>query len=217
MGMSFMEKQMSSILDERMMRIISEYREWCDATPREIKHLEAYVNGRAEMGKKVFHIAKLKTIGDEELCELLLSSMPNLKAGPCRTMHRAIRDNREKFIRAVEHLNTIDEARRFVAIEDFLNGKFKIKGLGKAFWGEVIRCKFPSIALVNGKTERFFDALGIRLGVTTGERCENATFCHSRWSSLWAERTGSPKLSLLEMSHLEHFALKESGSFHDHP
>ena len=207
MGVSFIERQMNDVLDEKVMRVVSEYLDWCDATPREIKYLEAYCNGRDEMNKKVFQVAKLNTIGNRELCEFLVRSMPNLKGGPCRAMYPAIRENREKFIRAIEHLNTIDEERRFVAIEDFLRGVFKIKGLAEAFWSEVIRCKFPSIALVNKKTKRFFDNLGVLLGVTEGERCENATYRHFRWSSLWAKRTGRPKLALLEMSHLEHFAL----------
>ena len=88
------------------------------------------------------------------------------------------------------------------------NDKYKIKGVGRTFWSELVRCKFKDVPLLNDKTEEFFGSIGLCPGFSSEEKLKSIAYCYKRWAKIYKEQTDK-KISLLKLSHIEHFATRE--------
>ena len=117
--------------------------------------------------------------------------------------NKKVLEIREGFTNAVKHLSNMQEKDRYQAHNDFVgDGKFAVKHLKEAFWSEMIRNKFPDVPLLNSKTERFFDAIGVYIGDTYEEKLINVSNFYKRFST--------QDMTLEMLSHLEHFVIAKN-------
>ena len=204
-----MEEQMSKPLDDSMMKMIRVYRKWLESSD------SSDVQDQAEAAKWVrknfFNNNELKNIGMfkyRSLVKGIPEHLTNLKGGACRTLYTHIfkSENKKKFIRCIELINETPAEDCFGLIYTLTTEpKYKIKGVGQSFWSEMLRCKFPdTMPLVNSKTIDFFQALDLYIDIEPEEQHRNVYYCYSRWAEVYPEN-----ISLLELSHIEHFALSE--------
>ena len=208
---SFIGQQMNGELDHKMITLIGSYKDWLKYNDREREYLQQYTSGMMHVKDTISDNSLIEQLLVRENSELFVKNikdwLPNLKGLTSFHFNRAIVENRVMFVESLKHLSKISEADRFEAIEDFIgSGQWRISGLGRAFWSEIIRCKFPDVPLVNAKTEDFFMAIGIQTGVKPEDKCKNIAYCYERWNEEWNKKTGQEELSLLQLSHLEHYA-----------
>lgn len=205
-----MEEQMSKPLDDLMTKMISLYREWLKTSGG------TYVQDQTEAAKWVcknfFNSSELKNMGMlkyRKLIKEIPEHLTNLKGGACRTLYTNIfkSENKRKFVRCIELINKTPAENCFGLIKTLTTeDKYKIKGVGQSFWSEMLRCKFPDkMPLVNSRTIDFFQALDLYIGIEPEDQHKNVCYCYSRWIKMYPE-----KISLLELSHIEYFALNEN-------
>jgi len=203
-----MEEQMSKELDDKMMALIDVYKKWL------VNSDNQYVSNQEDAAKwvkqEIFDNKSLSGLGFikyKELIREIPSHLTNLKDGACRTLYKnsLSGDGKRRFLRAIKLINNTKPEDCFKTMEILVSDEdYRIKGLGQSFWSELLRCKFPNMPLVNSKTVRFFQLLELYIGVNPMEQHENVYYCYSRWGSLYGG-----KVSMLELSHMEHFALAE--------
>lgn len=217
-GTTFISQQMSDSLDDKILGLMKSYLEWADNTDTEVKYQKNYKIGWEKIRENIFDLEKLRGFSDDEYEYLVKTQLrawiPNINSGPVLIhLYGGLLDHRKEFEDAIEHLNETDRNERFRIIEDFINsdGKWKIPGIGRAFWSEIVRCKFPDVPLINGKTDDFFMAINIQTGQTPEDKGQNIAYCYNRWIKKWNKSHGGKQISLLKMSHMEHFAKMVEG------
>lgn len=218
-GDSFIGQQMSDELDRKMVALISSYADWLNNNDKEKEYLEKYIFGIQRVHETVLDNNLVTQLLRRENSEIFVKDikdwLPNLKGLTSFHFNRAIVENRVTFVDSLKHLNKVNESDRFKVIEDFVDdGKWRVSGLGRAFWSEIIRCKFPDVPLINAKTDDLFMAIGVQTGTKPEDKCKNIAYCYKRWNERWSEQTGDKELSLLQLSHMEHYikATKEGNS-----
>lgn len=210
----FMAEQMTRDLDDRIEVMINLYERWLADNEKESQYCADYLKGMQWARENLLDEVKLKSLTDKEY-EALIRETPkhllNLKYGFgtislfSTLKPKLLHNSRKLFINAIHHLNTIPKKERFKVLQDLTSKpEYSIRGMKKAFWTEVIRCKYPDVPLFNEKTADFFTALGLYIGITFEEKIRNISYCYSRW-----QHFHKGEISMFELSHLEHFA-KES-------
>ena len=202
---------MSDKLDQKMTTLISSYADWLNANDKERDYFEKYTFGMQRVRETVLDdnlsMQLLRRENSEKFVKDVKEWLPNLKGLTSFHFNSAIVENRTIFVESLKHLIKANESERFKIIEDFVgDGKWRVGGLSRAFWPEIIRCKFPDVPLVNAKTDDFFMAIGIQTGTNPEDKCKNIAYCYKRWNEKWGEQTGNKKLSMLQLSHMEHYA-----------
>ncbi len=212
-----MSEQMDNYLDDKIINMIIPYKQWLTTNVEQVHYMGKYEDGIEWAKSKLLNIAHLKSITDKDFLTLLETArikLPNLSiGGGGRTLTKYVKNNlhesKKRFISCISFLNSITETQAFSAINELLhNPSYAIKGIKRAFWAELIRCRFPEIPLVNNKTNDFFIALGINIGFTPEEQLINVYYCYNRWQELY-RTIQKDEISIFELSHMEHFA-KES-------
>ena len=204
-----MEEQMTTLLDNKMDKLITIYKQWLDNSDND------YIVGQNEavkwVRKNFFNNPDLEKIGMltyRSLIKEIPKHLTNLKEGACRTLykHSLTGDSRKRFIKCIKYINSVPEEKRFEIVRILTtNENLRIKGVGQSFWSEMVRCKFPDeIPLVNSKTINFFSILGLYVGVSAEEQHKNVYYCYKRWGSFY-----EGDISMLELSHMEHYALTD--------
>lgn len=203
-----MEEQMSKELDDKMLTLIKIYKDWLTSSDNQ------YIKSQEEAGKwvmrEIFNNSSLSGLGIikyRTLIREIPSHLTNLKDGACRTLYKnsLSGDGRKRFLRAIKLINNTKPEDCFNTMEMLVSDEnYRIKGLGQSFWSELLRCKFPNMPLVNSKTARFFQLLELYIGVNPMEQHENVYYCYNRWRSFYPG-----DVSMLELSHMEHFALAD--------
>lgn len=211
---SLMEEQMNSKLDNHMLKMIDVYKAWLESSD------DSYIKSQKEAAKwvrnNIFNNKNLSKLGIRNYRNLIKeipSHLTNLKDGACRTLykHSLSGESKKKFIRSIELINKTPPEECFGLVHILTTDeKYKIKGVGQSFWSEMLRCKFPNMSLVNTKTIDFFQMLGLYVGIGAEEQHKNVCYCYSRWAEMYGNR-----ITMLELSHMEHFALatEEGRSF----
>ncbi|MBQ9018475.1 type I restriction enzyme HsdR N-terminal domain-containing protein [Candidatus Saccharibacteria bacterium] len=204
-----MEEQMSKPLDDLMMKMTNVYRGWLKSS--DSTYIQDQIEAAKWVRKNFFDNSELKIISMlkyRSLVREIPEHLTNLKGGACRTLYTNIfkSENKKKFIRCIELANNTLVEDCFSLIHTLTtNDKYKIKGVGQSFWSEMLRCKFPdTMPLVNSKTIDFFQALDLYVGVEPEEQHRSVYYCYSRWAEMYPR-----DISLLELSHIEQFALSE--------
>ena len=199
----FIAEQMSEELDKKITEMSQLYKQWVSENQKEIDFIE---NRNAEVKwiqENVLNVSKLKKLSNREYCDLIHeipNHLTNLKMGANRTLYANIDGNKEKFVRAIEYLCNAEEEQKISVIKELLeNESFRIKGMARSFWSEIVRCRFTDIPLVNVKTEDFFNSIGLQIGFSPEEQVENVYYCYKRWGKLCKNMT------INDFSHMEHF------------
>lgn len=217
-GDSFIGQQMSDELDQKIVTLISSYADWLSNNDKEKEYLEKYTFGMQRVRETVLDNNLVTQLLRRESSETFVKDikdwLPNLKGLTSFHFNSAIVENRAIFVESLKHLIKANKSDRFKIIEDFVgDGRWRVSGLGRAFWSEIIRCKFPDVPLVNAKTDDFFMAIGIQTGTNPEDKCQNIAYCYKRWNEKWNEKSNDKKLSMLQLSHMEHYAkTNEEGS-----
>ena len=198
-------------LDEKMEQLIGLYEKWLEETESEAEYSAAYKSGISWTKKNILDEDKLKSVSDKEYEELIRdipNHLINLRYGfsalkICSTLQPGLlHDSHKAFNKAIRYLNSAPKENRYDIIQDLVcNPDYKIKGMGTAFWSEIIRCKYADVPLVNGKTTDFFLALGLNIGISPKDITRNVGYCYGRWKNFHEK-----KISIFELSHMEHFA-----------
>lgn len=204
MAQQFVAEQMSEDLDRKILEMSILYKEWVSTNPKE----ENFINDRQKaiewVEDNVLNLQKIRKMTDadfEKLMHEIPNYLTNLKFGANRTLYTHLNGRKDNFVRAIEHLCEATSEEKFIVIKDLLEDEaYKIKGVARSFWSEVIRCRFKDIPLVNAKTENFFNSIGIQIGFTEEEKVESVYYCYNRWGKLCKNMTVN------DFSHMEHFA-----------
>ena len=214
--------QMNKERDEKIQRMIAKYIKWINDNPKEYEAAFSFKKERKWIRNNIFDTEKLRTLPDDEYSQLMheipkhtlaingyammmLYGEKNGKPLP----EMGIIGDRKKFIKCIEYLNSIPRKDAREALKNFTtNGsEYKILGVGKMFWSEMIRCKFDNIPLQNNKTNKFFRAIGIELGFSPEQKSQSIVYCYNRWLSEWNKDKNHLQLDSSVLSHMEHFAL----------
>ena len=184
------------------------YQNWLKNNAEEEAYLKHYKEGFEWVKENVFTIPEQKRFTNQEYIQIIHEipeHLTNIKSGASRTLYKSIDSSRNTFRNAIVLINTTHRPHRYNILQELLtNTKYKIKGMSKSFWSEIIRCKFDDVPLVNSKTEDFFIALGLNIGVEAADQVKNVSYCYNRWRELYKNSGG--EIELLELSHMEHFA-----------
>lgn len=203
-----MAEQMSEKLDDRILKMIPIYQKWLNDNVQERDYLKNYREGFDWVKKNVFTIPEQKRFTNQEYNQIIHEipeHLTNIKSGASRTLYKSIDSSRSTFRNAIVLINSTHKPGRYDVLQKLLTDpKYSIKGMSKSFWSEIIRCKFDDVPLVNSKTEDFFIALGLNIGVEAADQVKNVSYCYSRWRELYEKAGG--EIELLELSHMEHFA-----------
>lgn len=201
-----MEEQMDKQLDKKVMSLIEIYQEWLKTSGDD--YIERQEAAAKWVRANVFDNTDLNTLGIVDYRRLIReipTHLTNLKEGACRTLYKNSlnSEGKRKFLRAINFINKANQKDCFEIMNKLTTDeKYRIKGLGQSFWSEMLRCKFPNMPLVNSKTVSFFQKLELYIGINPTEQHESVYYCYSRWIELYKKN-----VSMLELSHMEHFAL----------
>lgn len=201
-----MGEQMSRELDDKMIPLIKVYQKWLESSGDD--YIKRQEEAARWVRKEIFNNQSLNTLGMlkyRSLIKEIPSHLTNLKEGACRTLYKnsLSGEGKRRFLRAINLINKTAPEDCFEIMDKLTSDeRYRIKGLGQSFWSEMLRCKFPNMPLVNSKTVNFFQKLGLYVGINPKEQHENVYYCYSRWIKLYDNN-----VSMLELSHMEHFAL----------
>jgi len=109
---------------------------------------------------------------------------------------------RSEFEVAVSHLSDMSQAVRFCALGSFTGGAHTVHNLGRGFWSEMIRIRFPDVPLYNDKTQTFFDKIEVYIGETYEEKLMNISRFYKRFEC--------PDMDFDKLSYLEHFVVAKN-------
>ena len=197
--------------DEKIRQLIDLYSLWLsedkNRNKKEYQYLQSLKENRAWIAENILN-TDLRSLSNDDFLQRfreLSLRLPNLT----RYLRMWNKDDKEVlsirqgFENAISHLTGLPKSHRYNALDDFTrNSQFAVKHLKNAFWSEMIRIKFKDVPLLNNKTERFFDAIGVYIGDTYEEKLKNVSNFYSRFSG--------PNMDLDMLSHLEHFALAKN-------
>lgn len=201
-----MGEQMSRELDNKMIPLIKVYQKWLESSGDD--YIKRQEEAARWVRKEIFNNQSLNTLGMlkyRSLIKEIPSHLTNLKEGACRTLYKnsLSGEGKRRFLRAINLINKTAPEDCFEIMDKLTSDeRYRIKGLGQSFWSEMLRCKFPNMPLVNSKTVNFFQKIGLYVGVNSKEQHENVYYCYSRWIKMYGNN-----VSMLELSHMEHFAL----------
>ena len=155
-------------LDAKIHELLDLYIVWLNkdfnGNNREYQYISKMTSNREWIIKEIINF-NIDTLSNNEFIHRfreLSVRIPNLTRylGMWNKDDKTVLEIRENFTKAVKHLSNVSENDRYQVHNDFIGeGKFVVKHLKEAFWSEMIRIKFPDVPLLNGKTERFFDAI----------------------------------------------------------
>lgn len=204
----FIAEQMSIDLDDKMVGLIRIYLKHIESDEYERAYFQKYARGIKWVQENVLAITN-KNFSDQDYKELVHQiprHLANLNNGAHRVLYTGLDGSRKKFIAAVTYLANANEDQKFIVMQNLLeNPDYKIKGMARSFWSEMVRVKFPDMPLVNSKTIDFFVAIGLNISYTPDKQAQNVYYCYTRWQALCRQKYGI-KVSILELSHLENFA-----------
>ena len=193
--------------NERFRTLIALYKDWLNDpnTTEDEKAFVPNIQKSMDLIKENVFGCKLEELSDVEYIEKIKILNRHI---PSQTHLRRFYGSNEKilelrkngFDKAISHLNKIDESDQFKVLCDFIGeSEFKVKGIDKSTWSELIRIKFPDVPLVNEITEKFFDTIDYFIGDEDDEKAKHISDFYKRFSD-----TG---MNLYAFSHLEHFAV----------